>query len=221
MNSIASELGTDVCRLCHRFTKRVRFTVRDLEHKLLLAVKSDEALYKVSAFSQYMEWFVGKQQLRARFGTEDHHSSYQTTDCICRVGPIKSPRRASKTTKDLSMIRNRTEINSKILCSLLFKHLIVTIFGRYRIQRKGHKHTWTWMAVELMHLYPSAQLRLMDRFRVAVEMLNGLYQRITPFDGAGYWAHHMREVYVLIVLAEIVGTFEDFATHTIALTVAE
>ncbi|KAL6714244.1 hypothetical protein ACLMJK_007667 [Lecanora helva] len=63
----------DVCRVCHLFSKRVQFNVRQLEDVISISVRaSGLQCRKISGFPHSTLWFVQQQELDAPFGRMDH-----------------------------------------------------------------------------------------------------------------------------------------------------
>lgn len=63
----------DVCRLCHRYSKRVEFYVRHPSDLMTIYLQVGvQKRRKISGFPQTMQWFVKQQNLEEVFGTPDH-----------------------------------------------------------------------------------------------------------------------------------------------------
>jgi hypothetical protein len=75
----------NICRLCHRFSQRVDFLVRDLGDPLTLTWNSEMGRRRVSAFPQSMTWFVRQQGLDMIFGSADHGLPGRLECHVCRA----------------------------------------------------------------------------------------------------------------------------------------
>jgi hypothetical protein len=75
----------NICRLCHRFSQRVDFLVRDLGDCVNLTWDSEMGQRRVSAFPQCMNWFVRQQGLDMIFGSADHGLPGSLECHVCRV----------------------------------------------------------------------------------------------------------------------------------------
>ena len=78
----------DVCRLCHRFNKKVEFTVRDLGQKTAISIQDSDFVRNISAFPCSMKWFIVQQQLGASFGTRFHQEASHGPVCVCELSPL-------------------------------------------------------------------------------------------------------------------------------------
>ncbi|KAJ5178966.1 hypothetical protein N7492_002176 [Penicillium capsulatum] len=62
----------DICEHCHRYSRRVRFIVRDYKENIGLCVELSGKLHCLSAFPNNMQWFVEQQGIDRVFGSPDH-----------------------------------------------------------------------------------------------------------------------------------------------------
>ena len=84
----------DVCADCHRFHKRVEFSVQDQAEQVSITAQSSKGVGKaISAFPQSMLWFRTQQNLDAVFGTADHADVGRSSCAGCdpRTMPQRSP----------------------------------------------------------------------------------------------------------------------------------
>ena len=86
-----TNLQRDVCEACHRYSIPLDFYVRHLDQTLTLSVRTATSERDLSAFPQCIEWFVGQQSLRSRFGSADHGcpNKYYCDFCESHAGASK------------------------------------------------------------------------------------------------------------------------------------
>ena len=75
------EKADDLCPQCRRYSKKVRFTVRDLNETITIYMRSQDhdQKRKISGFPRTVAWFLSEQYLGWVFGTpyqdaDEHHS---------------------------------------------------------------------------------------------------------------------------------------------------
>ena len=80
----------NLCFLCRRFRKHVKFTVRDFEQIQTIQIQSSEKFRKkISAFSQSMQWFVQQQDLNVLFETIYHKALIRSFCSWCEEEEIR------------------------------------------------------------------------------------------------------------------------------------
>ena len=78
---------TDICFLCHRYCKKVKFYVRHSSDIITIYLWIDmQKRRKISGFSQIMGWFTRQQKFDAVFGTSDHGDLGDLSCQFCIVG---------------------------------------------------------------------------------------------------------------------------------------
>jgi hypothetical protein len=64
---------TDICRMCCRYRKRIKITVRHPSDFVTISIQSgSELVWKISAFPQRMSWFEDQEHLNYIFGNKYH-----------------------------------------------------------------------------------------------------------------------------------------------------
>ncbi|KAH7378945.1 acyl transferase/acyl hydrolase/lysophospholipase [Cadophora sp. MPI-SDFR-AT-0126] len=79
----------DLCELCGRFQKLIKFHIRHPSDRVNLQFSFSRLFRRsISGFPQPMEWFVKRQKLDAKFGLPDHRSRNeraQNLACSCEL----------------------------------------------------------------------------------------------------------------------------------------
>lgn len=77
--------SSDICTLCHMYSKAITFNVRQLEDTVTIKLKLNaHEKRKISGFPHNMLWFIKQQQLDAVFGTSYHDSPRINRCQMCR-----------------------------------------------------------------------------------------------------------------------------------------
>lgn len=77
--------SSDICTICHMYSKTITFNVKQLEDTVTIKLKLNaHEKRKISGFPHNMLWFIKQQQLDAVFGTSYHDSPRISRCQMCR-----------------------------------------------------------------------------------------------------------------------------------------
>ena len=86
----------DLCPLCQRYRKSVKFIVRDLNQLInIYAMSAKRFQRKISAFWQTMQWFIHQQNLDVPFNTIYYNSLNQSCKSYVTVADRELKRQIS------------------------------------------------------------------------------------------------------------------------------
>ncbi|KAJ6008530.1 FabD/lysophospholipase-like protein [Penicillium herquei] len=76
----------DICEHCQRYSRRLRFMVRDLKQTIGLSIQFGGRSHSLSALPNSIQWFIEQQGLDGTFGSPAHTQASAETGCpICEV----------------------------------------------------------------------------------------------------------------------------------------
>ncbi len=112
------EDNLDLCLLCHQYQKKIDFLIcHSIELVIIYAKSVTQERWKISAFSQTMQWFENQQKLDASFETTFHRNLLNRSckSCISNI----SLKRSTLDDHQISQTCKKSRLESQSIESLL------------------------------------------------------------------------------------------------------
>jgi hypothetical protein len=87
----------DICHYCLRYSRPIRFFVRDLTENIVLSLRFGSKLHRLSAFPNNMQWFAEQQGLNWSFGHSNHCSFVKQECVVCEARGVAGVRKRKYT----------------------------------------------------------------------------------------------------------------------------
>lgn len=87
----------DICHYCLRYSRPIRFFVRDLTENIVLSLRFGGKHHRLSAFPKNMEWFIEQQGLNSSFGRSNHRTSAKQECLVCEARGVAGARKRKYT----------------------------------------------------------------------------------------------------------------------------